>query len=114
MSYESTHDHHQQRQQYTKRRRSHSAAGSDNSDERHEQLRYAYDEESDADRSFHTPEQGSDNEDEDDDAKRTKRRKIERPTRLNYVLQYTLRGHKGGVAAVKFSPDRKWIASCCE
>jgi COMPASS component SWD3 len=38
---------------------------------------------------------------------------VERPARLNYVPYMTLRGHKRGVAAVKFSPDGKWIASCC-
>ena len=36
----------------------------------------------------------------------------ERPRTLDYALQYTLKGHKRGVAAVKFSPDGKWIASC--
>lgn len=42
-----------------------------------------------------------------------KRRKvIERPRKLDYALQYTLKGHKRGVAGVKFSPDGKWIASC--
>ena len=36
------------------------------------------------------------------------------PTRrLNYVPQLVLKGHKRGVAAVKVSPDGKWIASCC-
>ena len=43
-----------------------------------------------------------------------KRRKVERPKRLNYVPYMTLRGHKRGVAAVRFSPDGKWIASCCK
>jgi COMPASS component SWD3 len=42
-----------------------------------------------------------------------KRRKVaERPRTLDYALQYTLKGHKRGVASVKFSPDGKWIASC--
>lgn len=34
-----------------------------------------------------------------------------RPTRLNYKPKLILRGHKRGVAAVRFSPDGKWIAS---
>jgi COMPASS component SWD3 len=77
-------------------------------------LAYAYDDEltSDADNQFQTPDQGS--EDEQGNGSGAKRRKIERPTRLNYVPHMTLRGHKRGVAAVKFSPDGKWIASCCE
>jgi COMPASS component SWD3 len=37
---------------------------------------------------------------------------VERPRKLDYTIQYTLKGHKRGVAAVKFSPDGKWIASC--
>ncbi|KAK4947138.1 WD domain protein [Elasticomyces elasticus] len=41
-----------------------------------------------------------------------KRQRLERPRRLNYVPHLTLRGHKRGVAAVKFSPDGRWIASC--
>ncbi|KAF2174035.1 hypothetical protein M409DRAFT_62210 [Zasmidium cellare ATCC 36951] len=40
------------------------------------------------------------------------RRRLERPQRLNYTPHLTLRGHKRGIAAVKFSPDGKWIASC--
>lgn len=31
-----------------------------------------------------------------------------------YRPKLVLRGHKRGVACVKFSPDGKWIASCCE
>jgi WD40 repeat protein len=38
----------------------------------------------------------------------------ERPTRLEYALHMTLKGHKRGVAAVKWSPDGRWIASCCK
>jgi len=70
-------------------------------------LQYAYDDDvqSDAENAFHTPEE---------DSGALKRQKVERPTRLNYVPHMTLRGHKRGVAAVKFSPDGKWIASCCK
>lgn len=73
------------------------------------QLQYAYDEEvpSDAERGFQSPDEGQ-------DGVSRKKRKIERPKRLNYMPYMTLRGHKRGVAAVKFSPDGKWIASCCK
>ena len=37
-----------------------------------------------------------------------------KPTRLHYKQKMVLRGHKRGVAAVKFSPDGLWIASCCK
>ncbi|CAK4031735.1 WD repeat-containing 5 [Lecanosticta acicola] len=69
---------------------------------------YAYDEDltSDAENALQTPDQAS-----DDEASQPKRRKVERPKRLNYVPHMTLRGHKRGVAAVKFSPDGRWIAS---
>lgn len=33
---------------------------------------------------------------------------------VNYRPQLILRGHKRAIAAVKFSPDGKWIASCCK
>jgi WD40 repeat protein len=39
-------------------------------------------------------------------------RRPKKPERLFYKEKMVLRGHKRGVAAVKFSPDRKWIASC--
>jgi len=33
---------------------------------------------------------------------------------VDYRPQLILRGHKRAIAAVKFSPDGKWIASCCK
>lgn len=70
---------------------------------------YAYEEDgaSDAENTFDTP--GADLEEELD----VERLHIEeRPRRLRYVPYMTLRGHKRGVAQVKFSPDGQWIASC--
>lgn len=67
-------------------------------------LQYAYEEEMPS--GLQTPA----NEESDQEVKR---RKIERPTGLQYRPHMTMRGHKRGVAAVKFSPDGKWIASCC-
>lgn len=37
-----------------------------------------------------------------------------RPVSLRYAPHMTLRGHKRGVAAAKFSPNGKYIASCCK
>lgn len=37
-----------------------------------------------------------------------------RPAGIHYKPYMTLKGHKRGVAAVRFSPNGKWIASCCE
>lgn len=37
-----------------------------------------------------------------------------RQLEFHYKPKLILRGHKRGVAAVKFSPDGKWIASCCK
>lgn len=36
------------------------------------------------------------------------------PEQVHYKPRLVLRGHKRGVAVVKFSPDGKWIASCCK
>jgi len=33
---------------------------------------------------------------------------------VNYKPSLILRGHRRAIAAVKFSPDGKWIASCCK
>lgn len=68
-------------------------------------LQYAYEEDlpSDVEQAF-SP----------DDGPNKKRLKVERPRTLNYALHMTLRGHKRGVAAVKYSPDGRWIASCCK
>ena len=73
-------------------------------------LQYAYVEDvpSDAEHAFHSPDR------EEADGVMAKKRRIERPKRLNYAPYMTLRGHKRGIAAVKFSPDGKWIASCCK
>ena len=68
-------------------------------------LQYAYDDDlpSDAEQGL-SPDEGP----------VRKKIRVERPTTLSYVAHMTLRGHKRGVAAVKYSPDGKWIASCCK
>ena len=95
-----------------KRKRSHSPdsdVAQYNSVSDDAKLQYAYDEDlpSDVEPVFHTP-------DQEQDGVSPKKRKIERPKKLDYVPYMTLRGHKRGVTSVKFSPDGKWIASCCK
>lgn len=70
-------------------------------------LQYAYDEEMPSEL------QSPDPQEQEQDGVAPKKQKVERPTSLRYVPHMTLRGHKRGVAAVKFSPDGRWIASCC-
>lgn len=76
----------------------------------HGNLQYAFEDDvgSDADHSFHTPP-----EELVDEVDVERLRLEERPTRLNYVPYMTLRGHKRGVAQVRYSPDGRWLASCC-
>lgn len=35
-----------------------------------------------------------------------------KPLKLNYKCKFILRGHRKGVAQVRFSPNGRWIASC--
>ncbi|KAK4574155.1 WD domain protein [Recurvomyces mirabilis] len=67
-------------------------------------LQYAYDEE--------MPSELQSPEEQEQEGAVAKRPRLERPRELNYIPHMTLRGHKRGVAAVKYSPDGKWIASC--
>ncbi|KAK5138032.1 hypothetical protein LTR08_005829 [Meristemomyces frigidus] len=69
-------------------------------------LQYGYDE------GMPSELQSPDEQEDEQDGAPAKKPKLERPTRLNYAPHMTLRGHKRGVAAVKFSPDGRWIASC--
>ncbi|KAF2773632.1 WD40 repeat-like protein [Teratosphaeria nubilosa] len=74
-------------------------------------LQYAYDEEMPSELQTPNDDDDDDDGDEADAATPPKRARIERPTSLTYALHMTLRGHKRGVAVVKFSPDGRWIAS---
>ncbi|KAM0714293.1 hypothetical protein Q7P37_010080 [Cladosporium fusiforme] len=126
MSYASTPDPHQSRRS-PKRKRSeshepasayHSAASTPYPpplDGASEQFAFAYEDDNEGD--VQTPEvpeelRSSDESTPSDDASAKRRKLAERPRKLDYALQYTLRGHKRGVAGVKFSPDGKQIASC--
>lgn len=53
-------------------------------------------------------------EDEGEEDRRKRRKVVERPRELDYANVMTLKGHKRGVACVRYSPDGKWIASCCK
>ncbi|TAQ84979.1 hypothetical protein B7494_g6687 [Chlorociboria aeruginascens] len=37
---------------------------------------------------------------------------VHKPLKLNYKPKFILKGHRKGVAQVRFSPDGRWIASC--
>jgi COMPASS component SWD3 len=37
---------------------------------------------------------------------------VYKPLKLNYKPKFILKGHRKGVAQVRFSPDGRWIASC--
>jgi COMPASS component SWD3 len=37
---------------------------------------------------------------------------VYKPLKLNYKQKFILKGHRKGVAQVRFSPDGRWIASC--
>ncbi|GAB7323040.1 hypothetical protein MBLNU13_g05559t1 [Cladosporium sp. NU13] len=112
MSYPSTPDpHHGRRSPKRKRSESldpasayHSAASTPYPTD---QFAFAYEEE---DGNNDTPDELRSTADEEQQQSQTP--PPERPRTLDYALQYTLKGHKRGVAAVKFSPDGKWIASC--
>ncbi|KAK3114769.1 WD domain protein [Teratosphaeriaceae sp. CCFEE 6253] len=100
-----THD--EQRRQSPKRKRSSSPTnGTPQTDVIGDAaaLQYAYDEELPSE--VHTPNEA------EEEGVAAKRQRLERPKTLNYVPHMTLRGHKRGVAAVKFSPDGAWIATC--
>ncbi|KAK3063276.1 WD domain protein, partial [Teratosphaeriaceae sp. CCFEE 6253] len=94
-----THD--EQRRQSPKRKRSSSPAnGIPQADGAGDAaaLQYAYDEELPPSE-VHTPDEA------EEEGVAAKRQRLERPKILDYVPHMTLRGHKRGVAAVKFSPD---------
>lgn len=124
MSYASTPDPHQGRRS-PKRKRSeslepasayHSAASTPYPaalDSASEQFAFAYEDENDGDiRTPDVPEELRSSAEGTPESGARKRKPAERPRKLDYALHYTLKGHKRGVAGVKFSPDGKWIASC--
>lgn len=123
MSYASTPDTHQGRRS-PKRKRSeslepasayHSAASTPYpaQDGASEHFAFAYEDENDGDiQTPEIPEELRSSAEGTPEAGANKRKVVERPRTLDYTLQYTLKGHKRGVAGVKFSPDGKWVASC--